>query len=533
MAWFSDLLPEESNQLVSYAHNLPLCFQQTVDAAPDDVALRMRNGKDTSYATLDRLSSQIANWLTDEGVGPGEVIGLFHDKSVTAYASMLACLKAGIIYTNLDPDSPWKRLRKIVRTCRPTRVLVFACGHDHIAQLDRAGIATRDMYSHQVRESIAECSDRRHSPRAALTGNSPAYIMFTSGSTGTPKGAVMSHANLINFTGWAARTFEIGPGDLLSSANPMYFDNSVFDFYASLFTGAALLPVTADEVRDPRRIVQIVNASHCTIWFSVPSLLVYLLTTRAIKPDDFSSVRKLIFGGEGFPKPRLSELFSMFGHRIQFENVYGPTECTCICSSHQVTSEDFQDMRSLTTLGHLAENFDYDILPVDTSDPDFGELFLKGPQVGLGYFNDPERTAQSFVQNPKHQSFRDIGYRTGDLVRRDDRHQLHFKGRTDLQIKHMGYRIELEEIEAALATIPCVTECAVIYQTVAAGMGHILGFAVLTSNHHADVDLISMLADIVPSYMVPRRIQVLSALPRNANGKIDRQKLQQQTAGTP
>ena len=341
----------------------------------------------------------------------------------------------------------------------------------------------------------------------------------------------MSHSNLINFVGWAAQTFEIGPGDLLSNANPMYFDNSVFDFYASLFTGAALLPVTADEVRDPRRIVQIVNATRCTIWFSVPSLLVYLLTTRALNADDFPSVRKLIFGGEGFPKPKLKELFDMFGQRIQLENVYGPTECTCICSSHQVTGDDFQDMQSLTMLGHVAANFDYDILPVDASDLSFGELFLKGPQVGLGYFNDSERTAHSFVQNPEHQNYRDIGYRTGDLVRRDERQQLHFKGRIDFQIKHMGYRIELEEIEAALSTIPAVEECAVIYREVAEGMGQILAFAVLTQDHHPEVDLISEVTEIVPSYMGPRRIQILSALPRNANGKIDRKQLERQTAG--
>ncbi|MCP4854518.1 MAG: amino acid adenylation domain-containing protein [Fuerstiella sp.] len=504
-----------------------------MNAAPEAVALRMRDRGDVSYAALDRLSNQIANWLTGEGVRPGDVVGLFHNKSLVAYASMLACLKGGFIYTNLDSDSPWERLRKIVLACRPARVLTFADRHNHVDKLAKQDIPTLNMQSPQICDSVARCSDQPHPAPVTLTGASPAYIMFTSGSTGMPKGAVMSHANLINFVGWVAQTFEIGPGDLLSGANPMYFDNSVFDSYASLFTGAALLPLTVDEVRDPRRIVQIVNASHCTIWFSVPSLLVYLLTTRALESDDFPSVRKLIFGGEGFPKPKLKQLFDMFGERIQFENVYGPTECTCICSAHQITVDDFQDMRSLTMLGCLADNFDYDILPVDTSDPDFGELFLKGSQVGLGYFNDSERTSQSFVQNPTHQDYRDIGYRTGDLVRRDERQQLHFKGRTDFQIKHMGYRIELEEIEAALATIPAVTECAVIYHQVAEGMGQIVGFAALSKHHDPEVDLISQVADIVPSYMVPRQIRILAALPKNANGKIDRNQLQQQTAGTP
>ena len=134
--------------------------------------------------------------------------------------------------------------------------------------------------------------------------------------------------------------------------------------------------------------------------------------------------------------------------RAELENVYGPTECTCICSAHTVSAADFEDMQNLAPLGLPAQNFDFEILPLDEAAPDFGELFLRGPQVGLGYYNDPERTARSFIQNPNHSLYADIGYRTGDLVRRDARGWLHFKGRADFQIKHMGYRIALEEIEA-------------------------------------------------------------------------------------
>ena len=141
--------------------------------------------------------------------------------------------------------------------------------------------------------------------------------------------------------------------------------------------------------------------------------------------------------------------------------------------------------------------------------------------MGLGYYRDIERTMKSFIQNPRHNDYADIGYRTGDLVRRDSRGWLHFKGRADFQIKHMGYRIELEEIEAALGTLPGVRECAVIYQRLGDGLGQILGYAAVEAVVPSG-ELVKKVAAIVPPYMVPRRITVMDSLPKNANGKIDR-----------
>jgi D-alanine--poly(phosphoribitol) ligase subunit 1 len=304
----------------------------------------------------------------------------------------------------------------------------------------------------------------------------------------------------------------------------MHFDNSVFDFYGALFSGASLSPISSEQVRDPRQLVEIINKTGCTIWFSVPSLLIYLLTTRALSASDFPNVRKIIFGGEGFPKPKLKQLYDLFGGRAELENVYGPTECTCICSAHTIGPSDFADMKALATLGFLAPNFDCEIL-VQAPGEDVGELFLRGPNVGLGYFNDPTRTAQAFEQNPTHCRFADIGYHTGDLVRRDGDGRLHFVGRADFQIKHMGYRVELEEIEAALSVVAEVKECAVIYRKLGGGLAEIIAFAALSTPRTSE-ELIEGVAGIVPRYMVPRRVTVLDVLPKNANGKIDRLALQ-------
>jgi D-alanine--poly(phosphoribitol) ligase subunit 1 len=504
--------------------NLGLKFREIVGAHAERPALRQTEGEVTSYAQLDQLSNRMARLLIERGLCRGNVVGLFHDKSPAAFASMLACLKLGLIYTNLDPDSPWERLRKILQTCEPKAIINGFLEAPHAADLEKQPAVVIHLRQPATVSELEQHDSNECPGLGDVPGAHPAYIMFTSGSTGTPKGAVMSHANVLSFIAWAQDRFQVTPEDILSNVNPMYFDNSVFDFYTAIFSGASMVPISSPQVREPLQLVGIINRSRCTVWFSVPSLLVFLLTTRALSSSDFPDVRKIIFGGEGFPKAKLKQLYDLFGGRADLENVYGPTECTCICSAHTIAPTDFGDMKALATLGFLAPDFDYEILGTNAAS-EVGELFLRGPGVGLGYYKDPDRTAQAFMQNPRQGDVGDIGYRTGDLVRRDACGRLHFVGRTDFQVKHMGYRIELEEIEAALNSVPEVKECAVIYRKMGDGLGEIVGFAAL-SRPKAPEELIRDVAGIIPPYMVPKRVTVLESLPKNASGKIDRLALQ-------
>lgn len=503
---------------MAFISNLGSAFQEIARHHAGRTALIYpASQKRVSYAELGQQAEQIARELWATGLRQGQVAAIFHDKSPAAFAAMLACLRLGIIYANIDPDSPWERLHRILHTCKPALIINAFEDMPFSANLEEAGF----HHALHLRAMPPRNNEIRLPDCRRISGSSPAYIMFTSGSTGMPKGSVMSHANLLWFHAWSRERFSITPDDVLTNVNPIFFDNSVFDFYSAIFTGAALLPFSAGEVKDTRRLVQHINDAGCTLWFSVPSLLVYLLTTRALAATDFPSVRTIIFGGEGFPKSKLRQLFDLFGARATLENVYGPTECTCICSAHAIAADDFDDMQNLAPLGLLAQNFDYEILPQDDADPDSGELLLRGPQVGLGYYNDPERTAQAFIQNPRHGLYLDTCYRTGDFVHRDERGCLHFKGRKDFQIKHMGYRIELEEIEAALNTLQDVRECGVLYQMLGEGLGQIVAF-VATSSSLSPEELRHQVATIVPPYMVPRKIMLMAVLPKNANGKIDR-----------
>lgn len=503
-------------------------FETIVSATPDAPAIRsLDGGTDASFRELWDEAGRVAAFFLSLGVEKGDVVALLNDKSPLGYAGMLGCLRIGAIYTNLDPDSPPERLRRILDRCEPVVVFdTFTPARPAAVRSCLGGITTARIVDARDPETAAILA--RLEPAAAagseLTGDTPAYIMFTSGSTGYPKGAVISHGNLLRFCDWAQAQFAITPDDVFTNANPIYFDNSVFDFYASIFNGASLAPIPAEVVRDGRRLVEAVDRSGCTIWFSVPSLLVFLLTTRALRTDSFATLRKIIFGGEGFPKPKLKALFDLYGSRLDLENVYGPTETTCICSCHTVELSDFDDMSNVATLGFLSPNFGYEILPQDDR-VDFGELLLTGPQVGLGYYNDPERTAASFIQNPGHSRFRETGYRTGDLVERDETGRLHFRGRVDFQIKHLGYRIELEEIEAALNQVDGVKEAAALYKRMGEGLGMIVGFAAVEEGVEGKF-VVEAVRKLLPVYMVPSRVEARVALPKNANGKIDRPALQ-------
>jgi len=501
---------------MAYIYNLGQKFHSIARRYPEKPAIHSYDGGSVSFSKLDSLSNRIARFLLNHDLKKEDVVGIFNNKSINAFASMLACLKTGMIYTNLDITSPAERLKKMLNTCKPS---VLLNDFDNLLDLGTNEYKIINL-DNSFSEKLESYQDESLPITEEISGSDPAYIMFTSGSTGFPKGATMTHGNVLNFIKWGIQEYKVNDEDIFTNINPVYFDNSVFDFYVSLFSGATLTPFPTDLLKFPDKIVGFVNEFKPTIWFSVPSMLVYLLTTKSLTRKDFTSLRVITFGGEGFPKAKLRKLFELYGDRIRLVNVYGPTECTCICSAYDISEKDFEDMYSLAPLGYMAPNFKYEILPVGEN-IEQGELGLMGPQVGLGYFNDPDRTNQSFVQNPYNEKYMERMYLTGDLVRKDDLGQLHFLGRKDNQIKHMGYRIELEEIEAALNILPYVQETGVIYRKINDGLGYIHAF-VHTNHKKEEVEIREDLKRILPSYMIPKKIGLLDALPKNKNGKIDR-----------
>ncbi len=511
----------------NYEYNLALRFQRVAGERSQNIATWFSEQEFTTFAELNQLANRIARLLLKRGVTAADVVCLSGEKSVYAFASMIACLKIGAVYCVLDPDSPVERLRKIFATCKP-KVLVaereFLGRLTELTATVAVEIVARD--SDSLAQLLGDYDDSDLDLTRGLTGTSPAYIMFTSGSTGFPKGAVMTHANVLNLIDWSRETFKIAPEDILTNVNPLYFDNSVFDFYSALFNGARLVPFSKTEVKDPKLLVEKVDAGQCTLWFSVPSLLIFLQTMKAADGQRMKSIGRFVFGGEGYPKAKLKALFDAYPSSALF-NVYGPTECTCICSSYQLSTADFEDLQGLPPLGNIAANFSFlivdeagNVVPEGAT----GELSLLGPNVGKGYYNDSEQTNASFVQTPLHNDFPDLMYKTGDLARLNPVDgKIYIQGRKDNQIKHMGYRIELEEIESALNCLGYISEAAVLHSS-SNGLSRIVA-VVSTTQSCADQLIKQDLRAIIPDYMIPTVFYREEILPKNPNGKVDRRYL--------
>ncbi len=508
-------------------YNVALLFAEAVAESGDRPALALDGNRQVTYRDLDGFSNRIVRFLLSQGVRKGDRIALSMEKCATAYALIVAALKAGFIYVALDPRNPPARRDAILSQCSPK--LIFSDSAED----------SPSPYPTVLCDDDPDCPEfcKAFSVEPAgtvldLAGTDPAYIMFTSGSTGVPKGAVMSHDNLLHFIGWARSEYRFTPDDVHTHLNPLYFDNSVFDIYSTLFSGGTLVPFDYGTLQDPLKLANRLRDTRCTVWFSVPSLLMFLQVVKVATRANLGGLRKIIFGGEGFPKARLKPLFDELHPVGELYNVYGPTECTCICSSYRISAQDFEDLDGFPALGNVAGHFTKHILQGDVpvNPGDIGELCLGGSGVGLGYFNRPDITASAFVQNPLNASRREVIYRTGDLVREDPvSGKMHFIGRRDYQVKHMGYRIELEEIQHAIMGIQGVDETVVLHRR--SGELSELVAVIATKKALAANEIRKDLSERLPKYMIPGKIHFVDKMPKNANGKTDRAALTRQFAG--
>jgi D-alanine--poly(phosphoribitol) ligase subunit 1 len=501
---------------VKYYYNLKLLFSDVVNDRNNNISIEYMDKKYT-YQHLDHKSDLYAIYLIQEDVKQGDVIAIVSTKSFEDYSMMIACLKIGAIYVNLDKDNPSKRTENIINICKPK--IVFSL----IELEDVFNICMRVCIKYKLYDNICYYNAENINLDLNIDGDTIAYIMFTSGSTGIPKGVAITHQNVIHFIDWIKNRYDIQVNDKFTNISPMYFDNSVFDFYGSLFNGATLVPIKKHLLTKPIDLVEYIDKLKCTIWFSVPSMLIYLTTMRVLNRSNLCNIRTFTFGGEGYPKLELKKLYYLYSSRANFINVYGPTECTCICSSYTITKNDFEKYDELAPIGVINQNISYEILDNDSKVSCFGELCLLGPNVGVGYYNDEEKTNNSFLLYSNREHYNKSMYKTGDLVEEKNK-LLYFRGRIDNQIKHMGYRIELEEIECAIDSLQEVSQNAVLYKRVNSGYGKIIAYISL-NNKIEEKSIIKKLKEILPSYMIPSQIKILKEMPKNQNNKIDRHSL--------
>ena len=494
--------------------------------------------RSVTYGELDGESNRLAHWLRDQRCRRGDRICLLAAKGPDAILGILGILKAGAAYVPLDIDAPATRVGSAVATSEPSAILADAASLPLVVELMGSGAA---------RPTIPVASiDRAADPETAIaTGewaeaptepvepfgrpDDMAYIMFTSGSTGKPKGVVITHANVGAFVDWAVRHFEIRRGDRNSGHPPLFFDLSVFDLFGTFAAGAQVHLIPAASNLHPQAVLELIGRSQLTQWFSVPSAMTYLATHGDMDRADLSSLKRVLWCGDVLPTTTLLRWMDRLPDAT-FTNLYGPTETT-VASSY-FTVRERPDPQSSLPIGRACEGEELLVLDEDRgpiADSAVGDLYIRGVGVSPGYWRDPERTAELFVQRPASEDLPERIYRTGDLASKDEDGLFHFHGRRDFQVKSRGYRIELEEIELALNALGLVTECAVVGVLSSGFEGTMICCAYVP---RPDLDgpmpprrLRAELRATLPSYMLPSRWRALPSLPVTANGKIDRKAL--------
>ena len=510
--------------MVEKSHNLGLLFEGVVDKYINLNAIIFNKEFVVTYGELDRLSNQVGNTLKKNGLNNEDVVLISGDKSLSMFATIIAALKLGIVYCVYDPMGPVDRLKRISNACKP-KLIINSSNYEF--SLDGSLIKCPVINYQEIRNQALLLTSERNTEVFTILGSQLAYIMFTSGSTGTPKGVMISHDNVRVLLDWSIDNFLFGPGELLANVNPSYFDNFVFDFYSSLFSGAAIVPFNSKDISNPNNLLQSIDDIGCTSWFSVPTMLIYLQNMRLLNKDSMKSIRRIIFGGEGYPKSKLVDIFNIFKDRVDFYNVYGPTECTCICSCYKVSQGDFKELDGFLPLGFMLPNFkhyvvDGNLKPLGSDSN--GELCIYGPAVGQGYCNNISKTEEVFIKDPFCLKYNRIIYRTGDIVNYNSKDgKLRILGRMDNQVKHMGYRIELEEIEICVIQLQYVNQACCIH-----GVFDNLSMLKLFVSTNKDITIKNIRDDIsalIPKYMMPSKIYIIDSFPINSNGKIDRKTL--------
>ncbi|WP_433757318.1 amino acid adenylation domain-containing protein [Nocardia sp. CA-135398] len=478
----------------------------TVAADPDAVAVVSdQPGRKLSYGELDARVNRLARYLIERGVRPEDRVAVGIRRSVDLIVAMYAVAKSGAAYVPIDPDQPAERVEYILRTAGP--VCLLSSVHDgfHTDAVDSVTIDELDL-SHYP-DAPLTARERRG---ALLPGNT-AYVIYTSGSTGQPKGVAVPHCAIVNQLLWETTEFGLGADDVVLLKTVATFDLSVWEFWTAAVCGGTVVIAEPDGHRDPAYLNELMARESVTTLHVVPSMLDALSTGHLSR-----SLRRVLAIGETLPATTAQRFRQ--GNGADLFNLYGPTEAAVSITNHRVTDADAVTV----PIGAPQWNSHVYVLdsrlrpvPVGVS----GELYLAGAQLARGYFGRTDLTAERFVANPFESGAR--MYRTGDLVSWNEHGELEYHGRTDLQVKIRGFRIELGEIETALLARPEIAQAAVLVKS-DARIGDWLVAYVVPVDEIVVAELKAALAAVLPSYMMPNAFVTLTALPRNANGKLDR-----------
>ena len=473
-----------------------------------------------TFAEVADASRRFASLLVGRGAGTHAPIAVYLPKCAETIFADLGIVYSGNLYMNLDVKAPPQRLRNILAHIGPSFIVTSRELAPALVALEVP--ADRLVYVDDLAGDVAVDEGELRRRVESVLDVDPLCIINTSGSTGTPKGVALNHLGTIDFMDWAFARLQLQGDARIGSLSPFYFDIFTLELNYALAKGATLVIIPDQLAAFPAKLVEFVAVQRISFIFWVPSIMVNISNQGLLESFDLSALTMIWFAGEVFPMKHLNRWRrALPGAR--FVNLYGPIEASVDCT-YLVLDREFGDDDPLP-IGFPCRNTDVLILN-EANRPcavgEQGELCVRGSSLALGYWNDPEKTAKAFVQNPLNDRYPERIYRTGDVVYRSERGEIMFVGRKDFQIKHMGYRIELPEIEHQVLAIDGIANACVLYNK---GRKEITLFYETNGGAVTPAGIRQQLALIFPKYMWPTAFHHVPELPRNPNGKIDRQGL--------
>lgn len=496
--------------------NVTYWLDESAERLPDKAAF-VEEGKTVTFRELQSQAKALATQMIGRGLFKKPVV-VYMEKGVDVLVSFMGAAYSCNFYSPIDVDMPASRVNKILEVLDPALVITTAALKETFERYEYKGgfLLFEDACHADICEEKIEAARRRGIDTDLL------YVLFTSGSTGVPKGVTITHRSVIDYIDWVTETFAITEADSFGNQAPFYFDNSILDIYSTIRTGATTYIIPKNLFAQPVPLLEYLKEKKINTIFWVPSALIVVAKLKAFRNVDVSdTLKRVLFCGEVMPNKQLN-VWRKYLPDVLYANLYGPTEITDACT-YYIVDREFADDEPLP-IGIPMANTDILVLN-EKNEPvtgeEIGELCVRGTSLSMGYYHNPEKTEEAFVQNPLNPFVPEIIYRTGDLVKYNEYGEIIYLSRKDFQIKHMGHRIELGEIETAVSSLEEISLCCCLYDEKRQKI-------VLFLEEELEKSYINeRISSLVPEYMLPNKVISLEKMPINANGKIDRVKLKE------